>query len=43
VDNQDESETEEDNEPEADEDLCYTLVIIDPTGPGSPYREDREP
>jgi len=43
ADNQGESKADEDDEPEADEGIHHTSVVIDPTGPGSPYREDREP
>ena len=39
ADDQDKSEPEEDDEPEVDKGLCYTSVVIDPTGPGSPHRE----
>src|SRR6266851_5992941 len=34
VDNQNKSEPEEDDEPEMNEGLHHTLVVIDPTGPG---------
>ena len=43
ADNQDKSEPEEDDEPEADKGLRHTSVVIDPTGLGSPHRESREP
>ena len=37
ADEQEQDDTEDDNEPEPT--LCHTLVVIDPTGPGSPHRE----
>ena len=37
ADEQEQSETEDDDKPEPA--LRYTLVVIDPTGPGSPHRE----
>jgi len=43
TDNKDNSEPKDDNEPQIHNNLRNTLVIIDPTGLGSPYREDREP
>src|SRR6266851_5637932 len=43
ADNQDKSKLEDEDRPKISKSLCHTLVIIDPTGPGSPHRENREP
>ena len=40
---EDNPETETEDELAQQDDLQSTSVVIDPEGPGSPHREDREP
>src|SRR5216683_1157770 len=43
VDDQDKSETDEDNKPEADQGIRCTSININPAGPVAPHSEHREP